>query len=80
MSPLRLSARRLRRQRGISLIELMIGMTIGLSFAVAMVVGPLLTRAFGLSGLFLATGGMALVGIVIVMFMVPKSTGPVAAP
>jgi hypothetical protein len=28
----------------------MIGMTIGLSFAVAMVVGPLLTRAFGLSG------------------------------
>jgi hypothetical protein len=30
----------------------MIGMSIGLSFAVAMVVGPLLTRAFGLSGLF----------------------------
>ena len=54
----------------------MIGMTIGLSFAVAMVVGPLLTRAFGLSGLFLATGGMALFGIVIVMFMVPRSTGP----
>lgn len=52
----------------------MIGMTIGLSFAVAMVVGPLLTRAFGLSGLFLATGAMALVGIVIVMFMVPRST------
>ncbi|AMB83987.1 MFS transporter [Pseudomonas agarici] len=54
----------------------MIGMTIGLSFAVAMVVGPLLTRVFGLSGLFLATGGMALVGILIVAFMVPKSTGP----
>ena len=53
----------------------MIGMTIGLSFAVAMVVGPLLTRAFGLSGLFLATGAMALVGIVIIMFMVPRSTG-----
>jgi len=53
----------------------MIGMTIGLSFAVAMVVGPLLTRAFGLSGLFLATGAMALCGILIVMFMVPRSTG-----
>ncbi|WP_338579913.1 MFS transporter [Pseudomonas sp. ML2-2023-6] len=53
----------------------MIGMTIGLSFAVAMVVGPLLTRVFGLSGLFLATGAMALCGIVIVMFMVPRSTG-----
>ncbi|AOE62500.1 MFS transporter [Pseudomonas corrugata] len=54
----------------------MIGMTIGLSFAVAMVVGPLLTRAFGLSGLFLVTGGMALVGILIVVFMVPRATGP----
>lgn len=30
----------------------MIGMSIGVSFAVAMVVGPLVTRAFGLSGLF----------------------------
>ncbi|MDY7562090.1 MFS transporter [Pseudomonas sp. 10B1] len=54
----------------------MIGMTIGLSFAVAMVVGPLLTRAFGLSGLFLATGGLALLGIFVVAFMVPHSTGP----
>ncbi|UVK93152.1 MFS transporter [Pseudomonas atacamensis] len=54
----------------------MIGMTIGLSFAVAMVVGPLLTSAFGLSGLFLATGAMALLGILIIMFMVPQSTGP----
>ncbi|UMZ11439.1 MFS transporter [Pseudomonas sp. MPFS] len=53
----------------------MIGMTIGLSFAVAMVVGPLLTRSFGLSGLFLATGAMALVGILIIAFMVPRSTG-----
>ncbi|WP_409300664.1 MFS transporter [Pseudomonas sp. KCJK8993] len=54
----------------------MIGMTIGLSFAVAMVVGPLLTRSFGLSGLFLATGAMALVGIFIIAFIVPRSTGP----
>ena len=54
----------------------MIGMSIGLSFAVAMVVGPLLTRAFGLSGLFLATGVMALLGIVIVAGLVPSSAGP----
>ncbi|AZD18312.1 MFS transporter [Pseudomonas chlororaphis] len=54
----------------------MIGMTIGLSFAVAMVAGPLLTRAFGLPGLFFATGGMALLGVFIVAFMVPHSTGP----
>ncbi|WP_268798227.1 MFS transporter [Pseudomonas huanghezhanensis] len=52
----------------------MIGMTIGVSFAVAMVVGPILTGAFGLSGLFLATGAMALVGILITAFVVPKST------
>ncbi len=52
----------------------MIGMSIGLSFAVAMVVGPLLTRAFGLSGLFLATAGLALLGIVLVAFWVPTST------
>jgi MFS family permease len=51
----------------------MIGMSIGLSFAVAMVVGPLLTRAFGLSGLFLATGALALVGIVLVAFLVPQA-------
>ncbi|MEN0107099.1 MAG: MFS transporter [Pseudomonas sp.] len=54
----------------------MIGMSIGLSFAVAMVVGPLLTRAFGLSGLFLATAAMALVGIALVAWWVPSSAGP----
>ncbi len=54
----------------------MIGMSIGLSFAVAMVVGPLLTRTFGLSGLFLATAAMALVGIALIAFVVPASNGP----
>ena len=54
----------------------MIGMSIGLSFAVAMVVGPLLTRTFGLSGLFLATAALALIGIVLVAFWVPKASGP----
>ncbi|WP_459207550.1 MFS transporter [Pseudomonas sp. MLB6B] len=51
----------------------MIGMSIGLSFAVAMVVGPLLTSAFGLSGLFLATGALAVVGLAIVAFVVPSA-------
>src|SRR5690606_10998601 len=52
----------------------MICMSIGLSFAVAMVVGPLLTRAFGLSGLFWVTAGMALLGGVIVA-MLPRAPG-----
>lgn len=56
----------------------MIGMSIGLSFAVAMVVGPLVTRAFGLSGLFLATAAMAVVGIGLIAFVVPASNGPLA--
>lgn len=51
-----------------------IGMSIGLSFAVAMVVGPLLTRVFGLSGLFWATALMALVGIVITAAVPRPST------
>ncbi len=53
----------------------MIGMTIGLSFAIAMVVGPVITGMFGLSGLFLATGGMALIGVLIVAYVVPKASG-----
>lgn len=44
----------------------MIGMSIGVSFAVAMILGPLLTRAFGLSGLFWTTAGMALLGMLVV--------------
>lgn len=54
----------------------MIGMSIGLSFAVAMVVGPLLTRAFGLSGLFWSTAAMALVGLGLVAWLVPHAAGP----
>ncbi|WP_437882425.1 MFS transporter [Pseudomonas sp. LRF_L74] len=52
----------------------LIGMSIGLSFAVAMVVGPLLTRAYGLSGLFWVTAGMALLGIVIIASLVPRAS------
>lgn len=49
-----------------------IGLSIGLSFAVAMVIGPLLTHAFGLSGLFWTTALMALLGMLIVAKM-PKA-------
>ncbi|PAU54291.1 MFS transporter [Pseudomonas sp. PIC25] len=54
----------------------MIGMSIGISFAVAMVVGPLLTRAFGLPGLFWATAAMALVGVLIIAGLVPRADHP----
>lgn len=49
-----------------------IGMTIGLSFAVAMVVGPLLNQYIGVSGIFLVTAGLAILGMVILQTMVPS--------
>src|SRR5690606_38094427 len=45
----------------------MIGMSIGLSFAVAMVVGPLIAGAAGLAGVFYSTSLLALVGIALVV-------------
>jgi len=48
-----------------------IGMTIGLSFAVALVLGPLLGDWFGLAGLFWFTAGMALLGIPVTLWVVP---------
>ncbi|MCP1602512.1 MFS transporter [Pseudomonas citronellolis] len=48
-----------------------IGMSIGVSFAVAMVAGPVLTHLFGLHGLFWFTAGMALVGLLMILFFVP---------
>lgn len=52
-----------------------IGLSIGLSFAVAMVVGPVITQHFGLSGLFWVTAIMAVVGGLIVSQM-PKAQTP----
>jgi len=49
----------------------MFGMSIGVAFAVAMVTGPLLARAFGLSGLFWGSALLALLGLLIVAFFVP---------
>ena len=51
----------------------LIGMSIGLSFALALVIGPLLASWGGLSLVFNATAGLALVGILIVLFAVPRA-------
>ena len=50
-----------------------IGMCIGLAFATAMVAGPLLGGALGLSGLFWFTAGTGVMGIVILLLSVPKA-------
>lgn len=53
-----------------------IGMTIGLAFALALVVGPLLNGWIGVSGIFVFTGGLALLGIPVLYRITPE---PVAA-
>lgn len=49
-----------------------IGVSIGLSFAVAMVVGPAFTSAYGISALFLLTAALALIGVGVAVFIVPS--------
>ncbi|EKE67397.1 MFS transporter [Gallaecimonas xiamenensis] len=49
-----------------------IGVSIGMSFALAMVVGPILAAQWGLSGLFWLTAVLALGGILVVWLAVPK--------
>jgi MFS family permease len=48
-----------------------IGGTIGLSFAVAMILGPVIAAATGLSGIFWFTVGLGLLGIVIFIGAMP---------
>jgi len=49
-----------------------IGMSIGASFMLAMILGPLLNAWAGLSGIFWVTMGLALSGILLILFAVPQ--------
>ena len=51
-----------------------IGMSIGVSFAVAVVLGPIIAGALGLHGLFWFTALMALGAIMVLLFLVPNPT------
>jgi len=48
-----------------------VGMSIGLSFAVALVLGPVVAAAGGLSGVFWFTAALAVAGVGIVLLLVP---------
>ncbi len=48
-----------------------IGMSIGLAFVVAMIIGPLIADFAGLSGIFWVTAILAIIGILLVTFVVP---------
>lgn len=50
-----------------------IGMFIGLSFTVAMILGPILAQAFGLSGLFWFIAILTVLAMMTIQFVVPNS-------
>lgn len=50
-----------------------IGMTIGLSFAASMAIGPLLDRWIGVPGIFWLTAALAVAGIAILYLLVPNA-------
>lgn len=52
----------------------MIGATIGLTFAVSLVAGPILNQWIGVSGIFWMTGVLSLLAILVVKFAVPDPT------
>lgn len=49
-----------------------IGITIGLAFILAFVLGPLLNRIIGVPGIFFLASGLALVAIVVLYLIVPQ--------
>ncbi len=55
----------------------LIGISIGLSFALAMVLGPVFAGLGGLSLVFYVTMGLALTGMAIVLLLVPTPRGPI---
>ena len=55
-----------------------IGMTIGIAFAVAMVIGPVLNQYVGISGIFWLTSVLAIAGVLLVLFAVPTPIKTIA--
>jgi MFS family permease len=51
----------------------MVGASIGLTFAVSLVMAPLMYAAVGMGGLFALTGVLALAGIAVVLWVVPPA-------
>ena len=49
-----------------------IGMCIGFSFALSLLVGPIVAQHLGLSGIFAITAGLAVLGMIIVQVLVPN--------
>jgi MFS family permease len=48
-----------------------LGISIGISFALSLVLGPFLNRAYGLSGIFWATAALGTIGLLVVLTLTP---------
>lgn len=51
----------------------MVGGSIGITFALSLIAAPVLYRWIGMAGIFGLTGGLALVAILVVLFVVPAA-------
>lgn len=52
----------------------MVGVSIGLTFAVSLVLGPLLAHYIGVNGIFVLTGALTLLALLTVRFAIPNPT------
>ena len=57
-----------------------IGMSIGMSFAIAMIISPIIAGSYGLTGIFRLTILFALVGLVILYSFIPNTNHPKPSP
>ena len=62
----------LTREEQRTKVMAVIGVTIGLSFAASMVLGPILNGWVGVPGIFWLTAGFAVLGILVVWYLVPQ--------
>ncbi|MDE2427363.1 MAG: MFS transporter [Burkholderiales bacterium] len=51
----------------------MVGGSIGLTFAISLVAAPLLYQYIGMSGIFILTGVLSIIGILVVVFVTPAA-------
>ena len=56
-----------------------IGASVGLSFVLAIVLGPVIAASLGLQGVFLVTAGLGAIGLLIVLTVLPKNMPKAAA-
>jgi MFS family permease len=54
----------------------LIGASIGLTFALSLVLSPLLYASFALAGLFYVTAGLIAIGLIVLWLVVPNVTAP----